>query len=342
MPDPYKNIPNVLPGSQAAQAVDEIGQFVRTNSDLTPAALEQAVKQKIVDYGGDPVTAAAASRTASVLAEQDPGRGAEIAENIVGATLGDPALASSQASDRVDARLKEMGRDQASLSNTEKKNIAYEEANAVLQNAGAANTESSQALQQAVDQYIAQGASPSQAAAAAVVSVLAQAMPKAGAFSIFGYLSLLVHEDVEYIFKSTEKMDVTDTSIHTHLSNTKFEMPNHKFYIKATDIKTSGVSEEVRAHPGAAFGYYDGSYLSWSPLSGNLFLWSNQYGVEQLAVGGLSISASSARVYLSLYDSDLVPAKRSISAVKTDNRMTVIEACNFAREYYSSKSTFIG
>lgn len=340
MPDPYKNIPNVLPGSQAAQAVDEIGQLVQSNN-LSPDALEQAIKQKIIEYGGDPVTAAAASRTASVLAEQDPARSSMIAENIVGATLADPGLASSQASDRVDARLKEMGVDPASLSDDQKKTIAYEEANAVLTNAGAANTESSQALQQAVDQYIEQGASPSQAAAAAVVSVLAQAMPKSDSFSIFGYLSMLVHGEVEYTFKSTEKMTVTDTSIHTHLSNTKFDMPGHKFYIKATDIKTSGTNEWVRAHPGAAFGFYDGDYLSATPASGSLFLWSNQYGVEQLAVGLISASASTARVYLSFYDSDMVVNKWGISKVKTDNRMTLIEACNFVRERYSSKSTFI-
>lgn len=341
MVDPYKNIPNVLPGSQAAQAVDEMNQFIRDHGDLSPSELEQAIKNKIMDYGGDPVTAAAAGRTASVMAEKDPARTSMIAENVVGTTLADPNLASSQAADRVDARLAEMGRDPSSLTDDEKSAIAYEEANVVLQNAGMTDTDSSQALQEAVDQYIADGATPSQAAAAAVVAVLAQAMSSASSFSIFGYFSMLVHENVNYIFKNTETMNVTGSALHTHLASTTYDMPERNFYIKATTIKTKSNSETVRTHPGRALGKYDGSYDSYAQRSGSLFAWSNQVGVNQHLVGGVSGSLAGVRVYVAFYDSDLTVWSSAVPA-KRDCRATVLECYSMIMEKYSSKTSFLG
>ncbi|MVW73599.1 hypothetical protein [Bordetella sp. 15P40C-2] len=337
MTEPYKNIPRVLEGSRAAQAVDEIGQFVRGNPDIDPGALEQAVKAKIVQYGGDPVTAAAASRSAAVLAQQDPGRAGLIVENIVGTTLADPNLAASQAAARVDARLRQQG---APGSEAAHSAIAYEEANAVLQASGVTDTQSSQALQQAVDQYLARGATASQAAAAAVVSVLAQAMPEAGSFSIFGYFNMLVHGDAEYLFKNTETMRVTGSAIHSHLSTTTYKMNGQKLHIEADEIKTKGVSEVVRAHPGEAKGIYGGSYVSWTPLTVSGYGWTTQYGKEQHLAGGGSVSLSGLRVYLAIYDSDLANTRSKIS--KHDDRVTALEAYVMIRETLTSGRHFLG
>lgn len=340
MTEPYKNIPRVLEGSQAARAVDEIGRFVRANSHLTPAALEQAVKEKVISYGADPVTAAAASRTAAVLAEQDPARAPMIAENIVGATLSDPNVAASQAARRVDARLEGSNGNGHALSQAEQSAIAYEEANAVLQASGVTDTQSSQALQSAVDQYIASGATASQAAAAAVVSLAPQAMPQADSFSIFGYFNMLVHGDVDYIFKNTETMNVSGSAIHTHLSTTTYDMEGHKLYIKATDIKTSGVSEIVRAHPGKALGRYDGSYFAAAPATLSVNLWTTQRGIDQHLIGVRSASLAGLRLYLSLYDSDLANTDFKISP-GSDSRATALEFCVMAREYLASKKFFL-
>ncbi|MCD0501503.1 hypothetical protein [Bordetella petrii] len=341
MTDPYKNIPNVLPGSNAAQAVDEINHYIQTQgSNLTPAALEQAIKQKIVQYGGDPVTAAAASRTASVLVEQDPARASMIAENVVGATLADPALASNLAKDRVNAHLDGLGADAGQLTDEQKKSIAFNEANGVLQDWGVTDTQSSQALQEAVNQYIDQGASPDVAAAAAVASVLAQAMPGVGSFSIFGHLSMLVHGEATYIFNSTETLDVADTAVHTHLNGTKYDMANNTLGIYCEDIKTSNRTAWVRAHPGAAFGYYRGSYFSWSPVTLSGYVWSKQRGVEQRAIGGFSGSVSGLRIYIAGFDSDMVTFSKGVPKER-DNRVTIIEAYDMVRERFSSNTTFI-
>src|SRR3546814_21194761 len=90
MTDPYDGTPRVLPGSQASQAVDEVGQyFAGQTGPVPPADIESFVKQKILDYGGDPITAATAGNTASTLAQQNPPNAPMVAENVVGMTVAD-------------------------------------------------------------------------------------------------------------------------------------------------------------------------------------------------------------------------------------------------------------
>src|SRR3546814_7630404 len=94
MTSPYT--PPGLPGSAAEQAVQEVGEYFAGQNGLDIPDLEKFVKQKLIDYGGDRVTAAASSRTVAVLAEQTPGNAQSIAENVVAATVADPAFTSNK------------------------------------------------------------------------------------------------------------------------------------------------------------------------------------------------------------------------------------------------------
>jgi len=335
MTDPYDGTPRVLPGSQAAQAVDEVGQFFAGRTEpVPPADIESFVKHKILEYGGDPITAATAGNTASTLAYQNPANAQMVAENVVGMTVADPALAGSKAKTGI---LNDLKNAKGELSPADQKDIAFRHANSQLQQAGVTDTQSSAALQSSINAYIDQGVSPDLAAAAALAEILAQSMPQADSFSIFGYLSMLVYGDTNYSFKQIETMDVTNHALHTHLANTTYEMPGHKFSLLCTSsIKTSATGEYVRAHTASAHGFYDGLYISMTPKAASLNLVNFKFGTMSFGLGGLLVSFAPLRIYLAIFDSDLVWANRPIKEEK-DRRRTWAQVRTALKKKFTSK-----
>ena len=116
---------------------------------------------------GDPVTAAVSSTAVGDLAAKDPAQAQKVAENVVGVTLADPAVASSNAQQRVESALKATGKPLDALTAQEQEDIAFNEANGVLRNSGVVDAQSQQDLRTKIHQYMDQGSSPSMAAAAA-------------------------------------------------------------------------------------------------------------------------------------------------------------------------------
>src|SRR3546814_4995214 len=101
--------PPLLPCSAAEQAVHEVGEYFAGQNGLDIPDLEKYVKQKLIDYGGDCVTAAASSRTVVVLAEQTPGNAQSVAENVVAAIVADPAFTSNKVRTSVLAQVRRAG-----------------------------------------------------------------------------------------------------------------------------------------------------------------------------------------------------------------------------------------
>lgn len=342
MTDPYKNIPRVLPGSEAAEAVDEVGQhFAGTGTAPAPDAYEKFVKKTIMAHGGDPVTAATSAKTAALLAEDDPSNAQSIAEHVVGTTLADPSVAAQDASNGVTDRLKGMGDKAKNLTDEQQKALAFEQANRAAKNAGIVDTKSSQAMQADINKYIDQGMSPGQAAAAAVAAVAAQsvAMADAGSFSIFGYLTLLVTGNTHYIFKNKEDMTIANNAIHNHLSSTTYEMAGHDMYVQCTTIKTTASLDTVRAHSGSAIGEYRGSYKSYTPASFSFYLGNFKFGQKSDGKGIWFLTASFARVYLAAMDADMGPIKGIDE--KKDDRYTLLKIVNGKYQFFVAPAHMI-
>ncbi|CAM4332043.1 hypothetical protein BOTU111921_23865 [Bordetella tumbae] len=342
MTDPYQNIPHVLPGSDAAAAVDEVSNyFANQGPDLDIPALQDFVKQTIVSHGGDPVTAAVSSTAVGDLATKDPAQAQKVAENVVGITLADPAVASSNAKERVAAALKATGEPLDALTAQQQEDIAFNEANGVLRNAGVVDAQSQQDLRTKIHQYMEEGSSPEMAAAAAVAAILAQNMAEAESFSIFGYLTMMVHGDAEYIFKNTELLKIADSSIHTNLSNTTYNMKANNFVVTCDTIKTSSSGEDVRAHEGAAVGKYLGSYDSYAQKSYSVnLIYKYRWGgrVKSLAVA--TVTETLGRVYLAVFDSDLVWNSKVKLKFK-DHRKSAAEVRVFGKKIISTAKAFL-
>ncbi len=307
--DTYKNIPRVLPDSNASQGVDAINRLLTGHpGELTSAELEKGVRDTLTSHGSDSVTAATAAKTVTELSEgQSLEQTRKIAENVVGVTLSDPQLAVEDASKRVNRRIREGGIPLAQLSPENKKAIAFEEGQSALKRAGVTDTKSSQALRAKVNSNIDQGMSPALAAAAAVAAVVAAAMFSADAssFDIFGYLIMLVTGDTTITYKSTETLKVANNAIHTHLSNTTYEMAGHNFRIDCDVVKTQQVGDDTRNHSGFSQGNYYGSYDSETPISFSAFAANVKYGKDAESYGIFSLTACAGRLYLAVQDMDV-------------------------------------
>lgn len=315
--------PVLLPDSAAASAVAETRQFFQVQgANLQLPELEQFIKQKVMEYGADPVTAASSARTVSVLATQNPANAQGAAEHVVGATIADPALGSAKIRNNVLKELEQRGGAEA-LTPTEQKALAYEHARQGLRDAGVVDTQSYQDVQTKIHQYIDQGVSPDLAASAAAAPTLAQGMPQADSFSIFGYLTMLVHGKVEYTFKNTETLKVSNSAIHGHLGNTTYEMVGHNFLVECDTIQTSSTGENVRAHSGAAIGEYKSQYKALMGSSAGLYLGAAKYGGRWLVLAGMLRTYTGLRVYLAGTDSDVVKNNISIEEGR-DHRVTLL------------------
>ncbi|MBV7481795.1 hypothetical protein [Bordetella sp. BOR01] len=317
--------PNVLPGSDAAKAAAEVGQYIADQgADLQLPELEQYVKERIIAYGGDPVTAAASARTVTVLAERDPTNTQTIAENIVASTVSDPNAAADRIRDSVERQVAERG-GIGNLSKDEQKALAYGEAEDALRRAGITDTQSYADLRTRVNEYIDQGASPEVAAAAAAAPALAAAGPSADSLSIFGYLIMLVHGDLKYVFKNTETFKVGGNAIHSHMKDVTYEMPPHNLHIDCDTIQTSSTGEflNIRLRWGRGVGTYPGEYRSLVSTSFTAYAITTKWGMKWLLLGLYSLAVTKQRVYLAGIDNDIVFRSRSIGDDK-DKRKSLL------------------
>lgn len=297
------SIPYVRPGSVAQAAVDQVGEYFRTHPNPTPAELEKLVKDQIVSHGGDSVSASASAATVAELARRSPGQEQALAEHLVGVTLADPGQTAQSVAQ--DTR-KAWAEAEAATPDgkIDKNDIAREQGRKALRDAGI-GTESSGAFDAKFKEYLDQGVSPDLAAAAAVAAVLAQAMPQASGFSIFGYLTLLVHGNTSYVFKNDETIEVKGSVIHTHFDNTTYNLGSNVFQVDCDTIKTSGVGTEVRIHTGSTYGNYNLWYFSYATLSGSLFGYKHKTAGFSKTISGATYSGSLGRVYLAGLDSDV-------------------------------------
>ncbi|MBO9354459.1 hypothetical protein GG851_10680 [Bordetella petrii] len=320
--------PNVLPGSDAAKAAAEVGQYIADQgADLQLPELEQYVKERIIAYGGDPVTAAASAKTVTVLAERDPANTQTVAENIVASTISDPNAGVDRIRDNVKRQVAERG-GIGNLSKGEQKTLAYDEAAAALRRAGITDTQSYADLKTRVNEYIDQGASPDVAAAAAAAPALAASGPTADSFSIFGYLIMLVHGDLKYIFKSTETLTVGGSAIHSHMKDVTYNVGEGKdrnIHIDCDTIQTSSTGEflNIRLRSGRGVGTYSGDYRSLMSTSFSAYGVATKWGMKWLLIGLYSLAVTKRRVYLAGIDNDMVVQSRAIDE-KKDKRTSIL------------------
>ncbi|WP_459617462.1 hypothetical protein [Bordetella sp. 2513F-2] len=321
--------PKVPPGSDAAKAAAEVGQYIAAQgSGLELPALESYAKARMEAYGVDPVTSAASARTVTVMAERDPGNTRLLAESIVAKTVSDPATIGERIQDNVRRQVAERG-GLASIGKSQQKALAYDEAEDALRRAGVTDTQSYADLRTRVHEYIDAGASPDVAASAAAAPALAQAGPQADSLSIFGYLVMLVHGDVKYVFKNTERLDVVGSVIHTHMKSTKYDMSDYNFHVKCDTIQTTSTNEflNVRPHFGYGIGNYPGEYKSIATSSVSAYLLAGKAGMQWLTYGLYSLSGTKQRVYLAGIDNDVVMYNRGIKITNgdaADQRKTVL------------------
>jgi len=299
-------IPKVLPGSIAEDAVKDVTKYFRLHPDASRDDIENMIYNKIQAYGGDPVTARVASSSAGNLIETDPQNAQLISENIVGTTIADPSFSGDIARNGVKERLKGVDRKDPKTFE-QQENVAVEETKAALDKAGV-KTVSDAVIKNKVHNYMKEGLSPEDAAAAATAFLHAEALASSDqeGFNIFGYLTLSVYDDVSYIFKSTENIEIATGADHTHLSNTTYSMDGHDFHMDAFMIKTTARAEDVRARPAAGVGTYTGVYLSYSTLSITTFHVNTLLtGLDSLRTLTTS-SAGANRIYIAGWDNDNV------------------------------------
>lgn len=321
------DIPYVRPGSTAAQAVREVGEYFADHPSPTPAELEALVKARIVAHGGDPMTASASAATARELVGRSPGQEQAVAEQLVGVTLADPARAGQSVMQNTRKAWEAAGKDGGEI---DKAGIARTQGQQALADAGAMDSTSSALFDTKFQEYLDQGVSPEMAAAQAVAMVLAQAMPQPDSFSIYGYLTLLVHGNTDYVFKNEEHVNIKGSAIHTHFGNTTYNLGSNDFFVDCDTIKTSSTGEDVRTHSGHAIGRYEGTYFSTALSTVSGFGWRHKWATLSKAVSGATLSASVGRVYLAGLDSDLMLWKNGGSL--NDIRATPLEVRDFGKK----------
>ena len=304
----YENIPTVLPGSDAASAVDEIGAYYKQHGR---DGLEQAVADIAEKHGADPIKASAMRGAAQEMIDQNPDQAEKIAKHLVGTTIADPAIAGQQASNSISQTIKDQGLDYNTLTNEQKTDLAMQAAEKSIADAGGAamSSDAKAAMRAKMQQQIAQGLTPGQAASAAVVAYMGPQVGSAnavGAFDIFGYVTSLVHGEAVFTFKDTETIHVKQTAMHNYMDNISYLLEGKKYTIYADTIKTSGSVEKARVHSGTAYGHYHGKYVSKTALSVSIFsLMSNIPNAQVLATGGI-FSASGVRFYAAVFDKDFI------------------------------------
>ncbi|GAB1578025.1 hypothetical protein [Bordetella petrii] len=328
-----EGIPYVRPGSTAARAVSEVGQYFADHPDPTPVELEAMVKDRIVAHGGDPVTAAASAATARELAGRSPGQQRALAEQLVGVTLADPARVGQSVVQNTRQAWEKAAEGGGKV---DKVGIARAQAQEALADAGAADTTSSSLFDTKFQEYLDQGVSPEMAAAQAVAMVLAQATPQAGSFSIYGYLTMLVHGNTDYVFLNEEHVKIKGSAIHTHFVSTTYNLGSNDFIVDCDTIKTSSTGEDVRTHSGHAIGRYESQYFSTATSTLSGFWWRHKWGTLTKTVSGATASISGGRVYLAGLDSDLMLWKNGGSA--NDIRRTPLQVRDFLKQKFSSKT----
>ncbi len=314
MTQPYENIPTVLPGSDAARGVDAIGAYYKAHGT---EGLDSAVQSVIEQYGGDPIKSSAMRGAAQELIEQNPGQAEAIAKHLVGTTLADPSVAADNANRDVIRQMANDGVNPAKLTPEQQQKYAMDAAQRAIADAGGPPMDSKarDAMEAQIREQIDAGASPGQAAAAAVAAYMVPAVAaamSAGGFDIYGYVTFLVHGTVRYDFKAKETINVTDTAIHNYLADIKYDMKGHKYTIDAQTIKTSGTIETARAHTAQAEGQYDGTYFSLTGASGTAFplMWTT--ADHQLLLTGAMVTISGLRFYGAVFDQDLFAAGASV------------------------------
>lgn len=311
---------NIQPGSAAGAVVSNIGNSMVS---LPPGILRfDYVRQQLLAYSGDPITAASTARAIEVLAERDPTNAQAIAQDLAAKTVAHPSTIGDRVRQRVTNRLQ--GR--TDLSQSQREAIAFEEAQSVLQETGAIDAQSSGGVRADIQQYMEDGVSAEAAAAAAAQSAATSASSAPSTFSILGYLIRLVRGEVTYDFQDTQTMNVTGSVIHSHSDTVTYEMPGKDIHIKCSSTMKTYASQSLlnfRFHSGRGIGVYSGSYDATLFTSLSLYGLATKYGTEWHVYSGYLFTGTLGRLYIAGFDNDIVLYNTAIEDSKNHRKFLV-------------------
>ncbi|WP_459617463.1 hypothetical protein [Bordetella sp. 2513F-2] len=256
---------NVLPGSDAASAVEAVRQL-----DLRSDMLDQQLAPILQRYNVDPVTTAAVGETARRITANNPNIALQpLAESLVGTAVADPRVAGNNARQAVLAG----GSD---LSRPEQEQLAIQAAGIEAEKAGADKAVAEAKAREA----LSQGASPemaAQSAAAAAASAAVANNPSASGLEIFGYLKAMVQGVV----------------IETNLSNERHEVTgNTDWIIRGAFVQNTAQTLEINCNEYHAQAQHD---ISRRSFAANIYLLGYYMtSPDPWTITGLSVSFSGA------------------------------------------------
>ncbi|HYG42528.1 MAG TPA: hypothetical protein VEA17_06370 [Bordetella sp.] len=306
---------NIQPGSDAANVVSNVGDYMAAHPGGNPDARFDYVKSQLLGYSGDPVTAASTARAIEVMAERDPANAQAIAQDLTAKTVSSPSTISDRIRNKVAGRLE----GQSGLSRAQQEAIAYQEAKSVLDETGVMETQSAADLRTNIKEYMDQGVSPAAAGAAAGQSAATSASSSPSTFSILGYLVRLVRGAVTYDFKDTQTLNVTGSVIHSHSDTVTYDLPGKNIHINCSSTMKTYSDQSLlnfRFHSGKGIGIYNGSYDATLYTSFSLYGGSLKYGGEWHVYSGYLLTGTLGRLYMAGFDNDIVLYNKSIEDSK--------------------------
>ena len=257
-----------LPGSSAADAIEEIG-----SRDLTRSNISSEIDAVLRQYGVDPMTRAAASESAAKIVQNNPQTDTspgvnieQLAQDLVGNAVSDPRVAANKAAARVDALDASLPREE---QNAKAVAIAGEEAAAAGGNRATAESKTREAL--------AQGIPPRQAAmagAAAAVSLALADNPNPSGLEVFGHFRAMVDGLVMETYLAEEKKDVAEES-HWQVTDSFIQTTSGDLTITCKEyLATAEHDESIIVKSASAYigGYHMYALLPFSATvaSGNV------------------------------------------------------------------------
>ncbi|MBO9354458.1 hypothetical protein GG851_10675 [Bordetella petrii] len=265
---------SVLPGSDAAKAIDEVALL-----DLDAQTLDQQIAPILQKYNVDPVTGASIGETARQIIASNPEIELQpLAESLVGTAVADPRVAGYNAREAVRAG--------GNMSQAEQEELAIQAAGVEAEKAGG-----DKALAESkAEEAISQGASPemaAQSAAASAVSVAVANKEGPSELVIFGYLKAMVKGVVIETIKGDEKHEVTGKTLWDIQNGAFIQITANDLHINCGEYHAEARHDVSRRSFGANLylkGYYMESPTPWT-LTGM----------------SASVSAASASAYTRIY-----------------------------------------
>ena len=310
MSGPY----NILPGSAAADAVNEIASI-----ELTPDNAAQEVRRIVEKHGVDKMTSSAVERAMEQLASNPNVDLKSVAKDIVGASVANPEVAARSAQQQV-ANLPKNATDE------QKQSAALNAAEQSAIDAGADGPAARKKAQALMDQ----GVAPEQAARLATLSVVAPAVgtsPDATGYEIYGYLTAHVTDYVSESYLATETRHVTGVAEHTYDNSLVLTTPK-TLHIKCADYLAEANKDTSSAFFSSAI-YVNGYHIdqisprSWTGASISI------YGAGLTAIPTTSFSGAYSKTFLNAYDLFAVlftletPKKKSHTHGKADYKTKI-------------------